>query len=464
MRCQLQTSGCDGARWRAGGPTSRNQPDPQHPPADGPLAHGRGAGGPALSGGAAFRDQAGAAAAPGAPGRICRAAQHRQRAATLAPHLLQQPELAGGVGGPERRAREEGACLGAGTPALHDGAALLTHWPALSPVRRCALPSTQRSTACAPAWALRAWPPSCCPSWTACWDPEPAVAAEAALLSARTCAAGLLRKRHILAVAARLCSRQALGPGAPTPVRAAAVEFLAAAAGQLSAADAQALPLPLALPCLAAEPLSLTVGRKKGGGGGGGERWRGGRFLPAACTWPCWQHHCAATHAFSLSAPPCLVMRLWLAGPQTDCSSAGRGGQQQQQRRSKYRWHTPPSPHPATCRAHAAGPASAAAARCAPALWYRLSRRWHGQRAAVARLPGCRWLRPRCAGWRQQQRDGWRRSGHSRSSSGGKPQHAAATAHSVHLQPDGWPPFPHGYYVKVATDTNEMGHVTRWWY
>ena len=170
MRCQLQTSGCDGARWRAGGPTSRNQPDPQHPPADGPLAHGRGAGGPALSGGAAFRDQAGAAAAPGAPGRICRAARHRRRAATLAPHLLQQPELAGGVGGPERRARKEGACLGAGMPALHDRAALLTHWPALSPVRRCAPPSTQRSTAYAPAWALRVWPPSCCPSWTACWE------------------------------------------------------------------------------------------------------------------------------------------------------------------------------------------------------------------------------------------------------------------------------------------------------
>lgn len=90
-------------------------------------------------------------------------------------------------------------------------------------------------------------------------DPEPAVVAEAIQYLARICSDGLLRKRHILLVAARLCIRPVLGPAAPTPVRAAAVAFLAAAAGQLSAADIQAQLLPLALPHLAAEPLSFAV-------------------------------------------------------------------------------------------------------------------------------------------------------------------------------------------------------------
>ena len=90
-------------------------------------------------------------------------------------------------------------------------------------------------------------------------DPEPAVVAEAVQFLARICSDGLLRKRHILLVAARLCSRHMLGPAAPTPVRAAAVAFLAAAAGQLSAADIQAQLLPLVLPHLAAEPLSFSV-------------------------------------------------------------------------------------------------------------------------------------------------------------------------------------------------------------
>jgi hypothetical protein len=94
-------------------------------------------------------------------------------------------------------------------------------------------------------------------------DPDAAVVAEAVRFLARICAAGLLRKRHALLVAARLCSRQMLGPAAPTPVRAAAVEFLAAAAGQLSVADVQALLLPLVLPHLAAEPLSFKVRRQQ---------------------------------------------------------------------------------------------------------------------------------------------------------------------------------------------------------
>ena len=92
-------------------------------------------------------------------------------------------------------------------------------------------------------------------------DPDAAVVAEAVRFLGRICTAGLLRKRHALLVAARLCSRQMLGPAAPTPVRAAAVEFLAAVAGQLSVADVQALLLPLALPHLAAEPLSFKVRR-----------------------------------------------------------------------------------------------------------------------------------------------------------------------------------------------------------
>ena len=96
-------------------------------------------------------------------------------------------------------------------------------------------------------------------------DPEPAVAAEAAAFLAAAARGGLLRKRHLLAAAARVCARGMLAPAAPTPVRAAAVEFLAAAAGQLSVADVHAQLLPLVLPHLAAEPLSIQVGGGRGG-------------------------------------------------------------------------------------------------------------------------------------------------------------------------------------------------------
>lgn len=92
-------------------------------------------------------------------------------------------------------------------------------------------------------------------------DPEPAVAAQAAAFLAATVRGGLLRKRHLLAAVGRVCGRGMLAPAAPTPVRAAAVEFVAAAAGQLSAADVHAQLLPLVLPHLSAEPLSLKVGR-----------------------------------------------------------------------------------------------------------------------------------------------------------------------------------------------------------
>ena len=93
-------------------------------------------------------------------------------------------------------------------------------------------------------------------------DPDPAVVAEAVYFLATVCTAGLLRKRHLLLVAARLCGgpRHMLGPGVPTAVRAAAVAYLAAGARQLSAADVQALLLPLVLPHLESEPLSFKVG------------------------------------------------------------------------------------------------------------------------------------------------------------------------------------------------------------
>ncbi|EFN54741.1 hypothetical protein CHLNCDRAFT_134632 [Chlorella variabilis] len=90
-------------------------------------------------------------------------------------------------------------------------------------------------------------------------DPEPAVAAEALGFLASVARRGLLRKRHLLLVAMRLCSRQMLGPGVATPLRAAAIDFLAAAAGQLSEVDVYAQLLPLVLPHLAAEPLSLKA-------------------------------------------------------------------------------------------------------------------------------------------------------------------------------------------------------------
>lgn len=110
-------------------------------------------------------------------------------------------------------------------------------------------------------------------------DPNPAVVAEAVRFLAAVCSVGLLRKRHVLQVAARVCSQSVLGPAAPTPVRAAAVEYLAAAGGQLSAADVQALLLPLVLPHLAAEPLSFQVSGRAGsqadGRVGGSQCWAG---------------------------------------------------------------------------------------------------------------------------------------------------------------------------------------------
>lgn len=102
-------------------------------------------------------------------------------------------------------------------------------------------------------------------------DPEPAVAAEALGFLASVARRGLLRKRHLLLVAMRLCSRQMLGPGVATPLRAAAIDFLAAAAGQLSEVDVYAQLLPLVLPHLAAEPLSLKV--RAGPGYMSAKRW-----------------------------------------------------------------------------------------------------------------------------------------------------------------------------------------------
>ncbi len=90
-------------------------------------------------------------------------------------------------------------------------------------------------------------------------DPEPAVAAEALSFLASVTRRGLLRKRHLLLVATRVCSRPILEPGAATPLRAAAIDFLAASAAYLSDVDVYAQLMPLVVPHLAAEPLDLKV-------------------------------------------------------------------------------------------------------------------------------------------------------------------------------------------------------------
>jgi phosphoinositide-3-kinase regulatory subunit 4 len=89
-------------------------------------------------------------------------------------------------------------------------------------------------------------------------DPDPAAAAQAADLLAALCARGLLRQRHALAAARRLCDSRLLRSGC-TVVRAAAVRFVAAAAAQLGPAAARALLLPLVQPQLEHEPLTLEV-------------------------------------------------------------------------------------------------------------------------------------------------------------------------------------------------------------
>ncbi|KAI3438322.1 hypothetical protein D9Q98_000756 [Chlorella vulgaris] len=117
-------------------------------------------------------------------------------------------------------------------------------------------------------------------------DPQPAVAAEALCLLAALADRGLLRKRHLLALAARLCSRQMLGPGVPPPLRAAAVQCLAATARQLPPADVYAQLLPLVLPHLSCEPLDMGDPQQlalvlrtdsQGGSDGGSQRaaWAG---------------------------------------------------------------------------------------------------------------------------------------------------------------------------------------------
>jgi hypothetical protein len=78
-------------------------------------------------------------------------------------------------------------------------------------------------------------------------------------LLATLCTARLLHKRHILAAAAKITSRRLLLARAAA-VRAAAVRFVAAAAGSLGRVDTEAQLLPLVMQLLGKEPLSLEVG------------------------------------------------------------------------------------------------------------------------------------------------------------------------------------------------------------
>ncbi|GAB4818761.1 hypothetical protein N2152v2_005807 [Parachlorella kessleri] len=88
--------------------------------------------------------------------------------------------------------------------------------------------------------------------------PEDAVAAEAVSFLGRVCGAGLLRKRFLLMVAAKLHHFRLL-QSPSTAVRSAAVQFVVAAAGQLSPAEVFAQLLPLVRPQLTQEPLSLEA-------------------------------------------------------------------------------------------------------------------------------------------------------------------------------------------------------------
>lgn len=96
-------------------------------------------------------------------------------------------------------------------------------------------------------------------------DTDPAAASEAVLFLSRLLTRGLLLKRHTLGVARKLCARGLL-QSPSTAVRAAAVQYLATAAAQLSAADTYALLLPLLVPHILADPLDPKVGRVAGDG------------------------------------------------------------------------------------------------------------------------------------------------------------------------------------------------------
>lgn len=89
-------------------------------------------------------------------------------------------------------------------------------------------------------------------------DPEPAAVAAAAALLAALCRARLLQQRHVLAAAAKVVEAGLLKSEC-TAARAAAVEFVAAAAQTLPRAAGQALLLPLLQPHLARDPAPLDA-------------------------------------------------------------------------------------------------------------------------------------------------------------------------------------------------------------
>jgi hypothetical protein len=98
-------------------------------------------------------------------------------------------------------------------------------------------------------------PPTNVPT-SAPFSPLVAVVSEAVHLLTSLCAADLMRKRYVLLVAEKLCAAGLLRSRS-TAVRAAAVRFVVQAASALPLADVQAQLLPLLIPHLVGEPLSL---------------------------------------------------------------------------------------------------------------------------------------------------------------------------------------------------------------
>lgn len=291
-------------------------------------------------------------------------------------------------------------------------------------------------------------------------DPDAAVVAEAVAFLARIAAGGLLRKRHLLLVAGRLCGRGMLAPGASTPVRVAAVDFLAAAAGQLSAADVHAQLLPLVLPHLVAEPLSLKVrvGRLAGDKAGLLDGCRGSvsEYPGLSCSSSRQPHN---HPGFPL--PPTNDINQPTTGPTADHAGAQGRGQRQQQgwRRSAC---APPQPSARGPRA-ARLPAThaPAAAADAAALWLLLHGRWCCRRQEVPGLSGWRCCRQQPAGDRQCQRHGIRHRGRCH---GGQPQRAAAAAPAcVHLQPAGRPSLPAPWLIVPFGGTRAVGRAADRW-
>jgi phosphoinositide-3-kinase regulatory subunit 4 len=87
-------------------------------------------------------------------------------------------------------------------------------------------------------------------------DESEAVIAEAIMFLTRVVEGGHMRKRSLLAATARVAAK--LQHCASTAVRAAASDFIAAAARSLSPAETYALLTPLVMPAMATEPVIMT--------------------------------------------------------------------------------------------------------------------------------------------------------------------------------------------------------------